>query len=170
MRLPRTRILRRPAFTLIELLVVITIIAVLVSLTSAAVMRILWKGPELKDRSEISQMATSVSSFQQAFTVDYIPSRIRLREDGVYDVNNMNAPTAQYERDSLMYLQRLWPRLTFPVDWNGNGQIDAGTSPGTAYVDLEGDQCLVFFLGGIPNPTTPTNQGFSTNPANPSAP
>jgi hypothetical protein len=57
------------------------------------------------------------------------------------------------------------------VDWNQNGVYD------TAVV-LEGDQCLVFFLGGIPIAYTPTSrgalsnlppqvQGFSTNPKNP---
>ena len=42
----------------------------------------------------------------------------------------------------------------FP-DFNGNGIQDAG------YLYLEGDECLTFFLGGIPNPTTNANGKIS---------
>src|SRR5262245_19033509 len=55
------------------------------------------------------------------------------------------------------------------IDWNGNGGIDAPNGGGD--VILEGDQCLVFFLGGIPDnlSAVPNCRGFSTNPANPAA-
>jgi len=53
------------------------------------------------------------------------------------------------------------------VDWNGNGSLDDPEAI------LGGDQCLVFFLGGIPVPPSSGSrgtQGFSTNPANPAQP
>src|SRR5437667_755271 len=47
------------------------------------------------------------------------------------------------------------------IDWNGNQTLDG------PYI-LEGDQALVFALGGIPaRPTPPQCLGFSTNPRNP---
>src|SRR5439155_9839088 len=53
------------------------------------------------------------------------------------------------------------------VDWSGGLGIPA--NPG--YVILEGDQCLVFFLGGIPSTANGLNAclGFSRSPTNPTA-
>src|SRR5262249_18811178 len=48
-----------------------------------------------------------------------------------------------------------------PIDWSGG----LGIPPGG--VILEGDQCLVFFLGGIPTANPNACLGFSTNPKNP---
>jgi hypothetical protein len=102
--------------------------------------------------------------------VDYIPSRFIVRE-------RMDYGSTQLEMDSLNYLMKCWPGLPsnsfsgsspYPngstpgvngIDWNGNGTIDAGP------VTLEGHQCLVFFLGGIPS--NGVLSGFSTNPRNP---
>jgi hypothetical protein len=59
------------------------------------------------------------------------------------------------------------------VDWNGDKKH---TLPGCI---LEGDQCLVFFLGGLPAPSTATVQlantppaclGFAADPHNPANP
>jgi prepilin-type N-terminal cleavage/methylation domain-containing protein len=160
---------RRTAFTLIELVVVLAIILVLTALLTAATMKALGRGNELKNRNDVSQLAAAVKSFQTAYQVRWIPSRIRLREKLDYNMSN------SYEADSYQYLTTLFPKLrgrqvsssgggTFPwVDWNGNGVVDA--SP----VDLEGDQCLVFFLGGIPaGGATPGVLGFSPDPADPS--
>ncbi len=61
------------------------------------------------------------------------------------------------------------------IDWNGNGVYDppppVSVPGGTAHIPwmLEGDQCLVFFLGGIPSLAggVPNMQGFGKNPKNP---
>ena len=61
------------------------------------------------------------------------------------------------------------------IHWNGNasfGGVPAGfvqgqDAPGA--VTLEGDQCLVFFLGGIPG-TGPSCLGFAADPKNPANP
>jgi hypothetical protein len=83
----------------------------------------------------------------------------------------------QLDAESWTYLKKLFPKLPTPqaavpnpgsvaIDWNNNGAVD---NP----VDLEGHQCLVFFLGGIPagtfNGQVNSTMGFSTNPANPAA-
>jgi prepilin-type N-terminal cleavage/methylation domain-containing protein len=154
----RERILVRAAFTLIELLVVIAIIAILVALLSAAVMRVLWKGPELQARHDVTQMAIALGA-SKAKLGGYPPSRIKLCSlKAQYDF------TQQLDLDSVAYLQSTFTGLAntwsnTPVGWGMNGTVLS--SP----VVLTGDQCLVFFLGGIQ--TTDSNGtrgtiGFAT--------
>jgi prepilin-type N-terminal cleavage/methylation domain-containing protein len=150
----------RPAFTLVELLVVMSIIAILVSLFVGAAIQVLKKVDETRNRNDITQLAEAEVNFQTKFNVDYMPSRIRLLDSGSYDISQ-NTTTGQpnnpLDYDSYNYIKRLWPRLQFPVDWNQNGVF-------TDDVILEGDQCLVFFLGGI------NGQGFSSNELAPTSP
>ena len=165
----------RAAFTLIELMVVIAIIAVLVSLLAAAVMKILGKGPEVQRRSDISQMQASLGSAKAAFGLnEQFPSLLIIDESGNYipPVGSNQATISLYQ-DSAEFLRKMFKmvnpsQLKGPgnagLDWNGNGTIDPPTT-------LTGDQCLVFFLGGIipanANPAGPT--GFSTLTGNPTA-
>ena len=162
---------KRDAFTLVELLVVIAIIAILVSLTTAGVMKLLSKGPKIKTQSEISQFDIAIQAFESEFGVDYIASLLVLREDNMYN------PANPAEAKSVAYLQRIFgknldlrPSPPGPgIDWNGDGVVlPSGNSP----IILEGHHCLVFFLGGIPGPPTGPNGvlGFSTNPLNPALP
>ncbi len=163
--------LRRPGFTLVELLVVIAIIAILVSLTAAAVMKARLKGYEVQNRNNIQQLSTSIQGLVSKTGVDFIPSTIVLRNDLGYNLSN------QTDAASFMYLKRLWPRLQLPnpslpasatnfINWCPN---DSGAAFNSAYV-LQGDQCLVFFLGGIQlTNASGVNAciGFSTNATNP---
>jgi prepilin-type N-terminal cleavage/methylation domain-containing protein len=151
----------RTAFTLIELLVVIAIIAILVSLTSAGVMKVLWKIPEVQTRTEISQMDASLASFMSDYNLsDPPPSKLLLCE------SLLQYPAGD---PSLSFLKQTFGKnlgVGVPfIDWNGNGVLD---NP----ITLEGEFCLVFYLSGIPSPvgTTPQGQGFSTNSMNPSQP
>ena len=124
------------------------------------------KGPEVQNRHDIGELASAINSFKNRFKVDYLPSRILLREDLNYAVVNPPMNAAQLlENDSAQFLQRMWPRLRGPVDWSGDGV------PNGPWL-LEGDQCLVFFLGGIPVSSGGVlgTEGFSTNPAVPAAP
>jgi prepilin-type N-terminal cleavage/methylation domain-containing protein len=178
---------RRGAFTLIELLVVIGIIAVLISLLAAGVMKALSKGPEATTRIEIGQLSQAIEAFKTKFKVPYVPSRIRLCEKLAHYTE---APSPgilggqKLDNDSIEFLTRMFPRLNDPanpglspwtspdpkqwVDWNGNGVLDA-PSVANNFLILEGDQALVFFLGGIPTYDPNGCLGFSTNPRNPAA-
>jgi prepilin-type N-terminal cleavage/methylation domain-containing protein len=166
----------RSAFTLIELLVVIAIIAILVSLLSAAVMRTLFKGPEVQCRADISAMSSAVENYKQSFdNVNYVPSMLVLYSDlskyGTGTVSKANNLPLQVEIDSINYLRQVFGRrlgvnvngAAVKINWTGASPAVLNTA-----TLLTGDQCLVFFLGGIPSSGTPGCLGFSTDPTDPS--
>jgi general secretion pathway protein G len=182
MTLLNRRTAKRRGFTLVELLVVIVIVGIIVSLITVAVIKALSKGGVVALTSELRQFNTGVENFKTKFGY-YPPSRIILCENYL-NYYNSNTPSmgfvSQLHADSFAFLNRIFPRINWSstngigatawvgIDWNGNG-----TGPDPAVL-LEGDQCLVFFLGGIPSPPgplssgiVPTCSGFSTNPNNP---
>ena len=136
---------RRSAFTLIELLVVIAIIALLVGLTTAAAQKIRIAGQRTVIFSDIGQLNNGVESFKQKFKVDHLPSHFVLTSQ----VPAIGTP----ERVYYNYLKRLFPQ------WLRGASPGAPT--GLPDRELNGNQCLVFFLGGV------NYQGFSDNPRNP---
>jgi len=158
---------RRAAFTLIELLVVIAIIAVLVGLTAAAVMKVLGRGAELQARTEMGNLETAIAACKSAHDVKYLPSRLVLYEKTA-DYDTTTDPDAQ---KTYQFLLRMFGgRIRGSViDWNGDG--NKGNSPAGGW-QLDGSQCLVFFLGGIPSgpSESPGGTGFSANRTDPSAP
>jgi hypothetical protein len=162
---------------LVELLVVIAIMAVLISLTTAAVMRARIAAQNTQNRHNISQLQTAIQTFQTKMQVDYIPSRIVLRND--LSTYNLADPL---ESGSLQYLKQLWPRLDVQIFTAhlvpaSDPRFSRGWCPAdpaasaTSRYELEGDQCVVFFLGGLQARDAATNvisvQGFSTNKSNP---
>src|SRR5206468_6062565 len=66
----------RGGFTLVELLVVMTIIAILVALTSSAVLNAFQRGTDVQARNEVSQLASAVQAFKTQFQVAYVPDRL----------------------------------------------------------------------------------------------
>jgi prepilin-type N-terminal cleavage/methylation domain-containing protein len=197
MKLARARGRGRPGFTLVEMMVVIVIIGIMLSMITAAVIKGLWKGKEVRNRSDLSQFEVSLEQFKTTFKVGYPPSRIVLYKKFAFYFDAMqNYKDGKLGQDSVAFLTRMFPRLSsqnfsdfkYPwtysikdpngppitsiwVDWNGNGVLD------DKGIYLEGDQCLVFFLGGIPGPSQatagngqpPQCLGFSTDPKNPAA-
>ncbi len=178
---------RRSAFTLVELMVVILIISILSALLTVAVSSAISKGKKTRNQVDISQLTLAVEAFKARYKVDYIPSRLYLSESGkTYQV----ASGVPVVADSFAYLQRIWPRLgngfnpvtnffVTPIDWNGSGNIETAgntvstlTNPNGDMI-LEGDQVLVFLLGGIPHMDPNTGvcscTGFAKSPSNPAA-
>ena len=108
---------------------------------------------------ELGQLSQAIAAFKVKYAVANIPSRVRLcKNRGDYDPRN------RLDTDSVNYLCAVWGHLDWrkPIDWSG------GDQDFTSAV-LEGDQCLVFFLGGIPTGQGGQRRcaGFSTNPLDP---
>jgi prepilin-type N-terminal cleavage/methylation domain-containing protein len=143
---------RREAFTLIELLVVIAIIAVLVGLTSAAVMKgrsAVIRGQNTQQMSQITQAYTTFCGQENMGKTGFLPPA-PFRLQNAYNTNDPEAG----------YLKQLFPNLS----------ISATGLPGTpaAPVVLQDDnQVACFFLtgGAVTNYT-----GFSNNPQQPFIP
>ena len=164
---------RRSGFTLIELLVVIAIIGILAGLLLAGVMVFLQKGPEVSNRNDMSQLAIGLDKFKTMWKIsDYPRNTLKLCSN--YSSYNTNV---QLDQDSIRFLSKMWPNLT-PVTWVGINWANRTGATAPVYgnaanptIDiLDGDQCLVFFLGGPPMPGgVGLWGGFSTDATNPMA-
>ncbi len=149
----------RPAFTLVELMVVLLIIAILVSLVSSAVLKTLAKIPEVQTRTEISELAVALQAFMSDYNLAEPPPSLLILNEAT--------PLAPDPRDngrSAAFLTKVFGKNLGPTDWNGDGSI----APPNVTWPLQGQHCLVFYLGGIPSAAGP--QGFSTNNMNTALP
>jgi hypothetical protein len=114
------------------------------------------------NRNGITQLSQALGSFKAKFGY-YPPSRIKLSETCNYPQRDQ---PGTLDADSVTFLRRTWPQLDLAdgrkIDWNGDAEIKGDWT-------LEGDECLVFFLGGVPVRVGETNGylGFSTDPRNP---
>jgi hypothetical protein len=121
--------------------------------------------------AEISWLGGAMHHFTTTMGPKYFPSKIKLCE-------NFNSyGNTPLDLDSIAYLTSLYPRIRDPhpetgaVVWEHPGIAWSGTAvvaDNPKIFVLEGDQCLVFFLGGIPaSPTAPGCLGWSTDPRDP---
>lgn len=171
----------RSGFTLAELLAVIVIISILAGLLLPAINGAVRTARTAACSGEISTLVQALSNFK-AKTGVFPPSRIVLSEDGDYSFDTLKKTMTPADAKllgsrSVQYLRRIWPKMAVSTsgpaatkqtpggwyDWNGDGV------KGGVYV-LDGAECLVFFLGGVPvkvDAVTLSTTGFSVNPANP---
>ena len=184
-------------FTLVELLAVILILAVLIALLLPALNGALKTAKNAAVGAEINQLAQALAQFKSQYGV-FPPSRLVVSENGNYDPawiqSQLNSQygislsavgaTALSQR-SVQYLRRIWPRmvlnatsgggapppLTIPngfYDFDGSG-TGLGPTGQPKVALLQGTECLVFFLGGLPEIANAgwAVTGFAKNPANP---
>jgi hypothetical protein len=108
-------------------------------------------------QSEMRQLDAAMQAFKAMYGV-YPPSKIKLCS------NCKDYGAEPLDQASIMALSRLWPNIGMFQDiaWAGDGPPVQGEI-------LEGDQCLVFFLGGIPDSAAkePACLGFARNGKNP---
>jgi prepilin-type N-terminal cleavage/methylation domain-containing protein len=179
----------RNAFTLVELLAVIVILALLVGLLLPAVMRAVGTARDAAVAAEINQMTQALAQFHTDHNI-YPPSRIIVSEIGDYSTGATGAASLSpaLATRSLTALRRIFPRMALTTIAGalpaipGRNTVPAGAQLVRNYYDfngndkpdlapylLEGPECLVLFLGGVPQPTQGgySVSGFGKNPLNP---
>lgn len=127
--------------------------------------------------TEIKGMEAALSSFKAVYGRTP-PSRIILHERPInypYDLEGTDE-RARIEQRTVAHFRKMWPDfpiLTCQFDTDGDGAFDRDwvdfNSNGTVddVLDLDGAECLIFFLGGIAPQGTPI--GFNNGSKNPFA-
>lgn len=155
---------QRPGYTLVEILVVVAIIAILMTILLATIGRVLAYVKEVRTIAEVDNLASAVDSFRQTYG-QYPPSIIYLSESGNYQVGPPPLPVNPLHVYSVDYLKDIFKGINLSAghDWSGDGLpgwdvnrdgvVDFPDPPSPAPpggLVLEGDECLVYFLGGLP--------------------
>lgn len=159
----------RRAFSLIELMVVIVIIGVLMSLLLVGVRGAMVTARNATVVVEFQQIDKAMVDFKSKYGTEP-PSRILLCEDGLdWTTLSGTLPTGFVAADvprSRALLRQIWPDFSFDATTDYDINDDGDT---TDLIGLTGSECLVFFLGGVPDYTGATDApwkplGFSANP------
>lgn len=156
---PRFRQRHRVAFTLVEIMVAIVIIAILMAFLLPALSGVNTRAKISAVKADMDQLTTGIAAFKLDLGREP-PSSLTFYEAGgaAWNVSTTDGPR------SRGIIASLFPRFAFgATDFNQDGDT-------TDVITLDGAECLVFFLGGMPNYATGALTGFSKNPLTPFAP
>lgn len=120
--------MKRHGFTLVELLVVIGIIALLCAIMTSASVHVYTAAARVGNANDINQLSAACQSFKLKYGF-YPPSR--------FDMSTPPNSESQYIAATMYPGSPKWSTL----NWGRFGAPVQGV--------LQGDQCLVFFLGGV---------------------
>ncbi|MFO0845995.1 MAG: prepilin-type N-terminal cleavage/methylation domain-containing protein [Gemmataceae bacterium] len=159
----RGRPTRRPGYTFIELMMVVAIIALLVALLLGGINKVVQLQSRTETTSDIMQMAKSLQVAKIEYNhVEYLPSRLRLWKDSAkYTDPAADAVT----KATANVLRSMFGKRIFHVANNVSNKFAGwGVPDGT---ELKGAECLVFYLGGMPDTVNKKCNGFSTDALDP---
>lgn len=149
---------RRTAFSMVELMVVVVIIGILAALILPAIGAAQRRARIAQAQSEFEKFKAAIGSFKQRFGVEP-PSQVTLHE----------SPTGwTADARSRAIIKQIWPQFDFTYSQYTGNAIDVNLDGDTSdSVVFDGAECLVFFLGGMFDPTSGAKVGFSKNPRSP---
>lgn len=160
----------RLAFTLLELLIAISIIAILASLILTAASAVSIRAHNAQVTADILSLSTGIAAFKQQYGVEP-PSQITL-----YEQKSGWTSTDPNAARSMGIIRQIWPQFDFTyaaesgqIDINGDGFYDGDgvTGTTTGAIALSGAECLVFFLGGMATPASPSNHYYASTTTSP---
>jgi prepilin-type N-terminal cleavage/methylation domain-containing protein len=146
----------RRGFSLIELLVVIVIIGILIALILPAIAGVRTRARVAQVASEITQLDNGIAKFKSVYNVDP-PSSLYIPPIGT-----------AWKAPDRSKVRAIWPQF----DFSSNGGLSIPL-PNNQFlkgdIHLNGAECLVFFLSGIPDlsQAVPVVTGFSKDPTTP---
>jgi type II secretory pathway pseudopilin PulG len=138
---------------LIEVLVVIVIISVLIGILIPALSGVMSTARIAEARKEISDLEMAITKFKSAYGI-YPPSGITL-----YATATGGSGGWDGDSRSKGLIRTMWPQFDFDNSPAGGGSWPTPQK-------LNGAECLVFFLGGVHEPSG-ARRGFSQDPALP---
>lgn len=140
----------RRGFTLLELMIAIVIIGTLIALLFPALRSIFDTAETVEVSAEMTKLDQALQAFRTRFG-EYPPSSL-----------TFPVPGGTWSSRDRAKIRAIWPEFNFAT----NGGLNP---PNAAEVNLNGAECLVFFLGGVQSGTAdePVLQGFSKDPREP---
>lgn len=155
----------RGGFTLVELMVVIVIIVILIGLVGSAIVSARIRAREAQVKNDISKLEQAITAFKGEFGIEP-PSQITLF------ARQMDWDNATSVRSKNL-IKQIWNKFDFANCGGAStgGPMATFTLPGNpTQLDLNGAECLVFFLGGMVDAASGAFTGFAKDPAHPFAP